>query len=186
MARRSQKEVEALATEAANMYEADMTPDAIAAELGVSVPYMYKLLKEQGIELKGSGGRRSIVDDLDDEAKELIIRVYQTREVSLASVLAEFHLSYNQMYTLLRKEGVDVREFVDNERDTKKQRMDIAVKMYEDGARLWLIEDETGIRQPELHKELHIRGIVLRRDRGKVSPPTGISRLDKVSDDPVP
>lgn len=186
MARRSQKEVDALATEAANMQAAGMPAEAIAAELGVSIPYLYKLYKQAGIELEPSGGRRSIVDDLDDEAKELIIRVYQTREVPLSSVLAEFGMSYNQMYTLLRREGVDIREFVDNERATRAMRMDIAVKMYEDGAKLWLIEDETGIRQPQLHNELHKRGITLRRDRGKVSPAVGVTRLDKVSDDPVP
>lgn len=186
MARRSQKEVEALATEAANMQAAGMPSEAIAAELGISVPYLYKLFKQEGIELEPSGGRRSIVDDLDDDAKELLIRVYQTREVPLSSVLAEFGMSYNQMYTLLRREGVDVREFIDNERETKKVRMDIAVKMYEEGARLWLIEDETGIHQPELHRELHKRGIELRRYRGKLRPTTGVGRLDIVSDDPAP
>lgn len=186
MVRRSQKEVDALATEAANMFAADMTPDAIASELGISVPYMYKLLKQQGVELQAGGGRRSIVDDLDDEAKELIIRVYQTREVPLASVLSEFGMSYNQMYTLLRREGIDIREFVDNEKKTKKLRLDIAVKMYEDGAKIWHIEDETGIRQPEMHKELHKRGVELRRERRALKPKTGVTRLDKVADDPVP
>lgn len=186
MPRRSHQQVEELAVEAANMFAASMPSDDIAEELGISVPYLYKLLKAQDIELAASGGRRSIVEDLDDDVKEEIIRVYQTREVPLSVVLAQYGMSYNQMYTLLRREGVDIRKFIDHERTTKKHRMDIAVQMYEDGAKLWLIEDETGIRQPEMHKELHIRGVALRRGSPSLRPKTGVGRLDKVSDDPVP
>lgn len=185
MPRRSKKQVEALAVEAANMYAAEMPPEDIAEELEVSVPYLYRLLKAQGVELDG-GGRKSIVESLSDGAKEVIIANYQSREVPMSAVLVEFGLSYNQLYTLLRKEGIDVRKFIDQERATKKLRMDTAVQMYEDGAKLWLIEDETGILQPELHRELHRRGVELRRARKPFRPETGVVRLDSVSDDPIP
>jgi lambda repressor-like predicted transcriptional regulator len=187
MKRRSKQQVEALAIEAANMYASDMPPSAIASELDISIPYLYKLLGEQGVELNG-GTRESVVDSLPDEVKEEIIRVYQTREISLSAMLAEYGLSYNQMYTLLRKENVEIRKFIADTEESRQKRMDLAVQMYLDGAKLWLIEDETGIHQPQLHAELHKRGVELRRARPAMSKrkKTGMSRLDKVTDDPLP
>ncbi len=185
MPRRTKKQVEELAIEAANMHQEKLSPEDIAEELSISVPYLYKLLKEQGVEL-GKAGRRSAVDMLDEEDKQVIIANYQSREIPMSAVLGEYGLSYNQMYTLLRKEGVEIRRHIDGERESKILRLNTAVQMYEDGALLWLIEDETGIHQPELHRELHKRNVTLRRARKSFKPKTGVTRLDKVANDPVP
>ncbi len=181
---RTADQVQELSIEVADMYDGGLAVKEIAAEVGVSVTYVYKLLEKQGVD--ATGVRGSFLDALDQEVIDEIVANYQSRTVPMSHLLEAHGLSYSNMYAILLSQGVSIRRHINKEEVTRKLRMETAVQMYIDGARLWLIKEETGIHQPQLHAELHKRNVKLRRENGVTRPLTGIVRHDRTGDDPDP
>jgi len=141
------------ASEVVAMYESGISISDIAKEFAVSQQTVRRVLKEQG--------------------KEIIRKVQQVDEAAIANaytegqpvplILSKFHVNYNRLYQILHAHGVELRKVTGKEADVI--RMNRAVELYEAGAPLWAIKEDTGVAQPALHAELHKRGVALRRPR---------------------
>lgn len=156
-----------------DMLDAGIPVGDIAEELGVTSARISQLVTQLG--LRGKVGRRSCLTELFPEDVESIVQRYISG-VSVAELIYEYGLNYNAFYKLLRQNNVELRSRGKTELQYHQERMDIAVRMYINGARLHTIFSETGIHQPALHRELHRRDVPLRR------PNYGRSRLQDVED----
>lgn len=145
-----------------SMVEGGMSSAAIAEELGVSPGRVSQLLSAMG--LSDSVKRKSSVTRLTEEDVQDAVAMYESG-APVAAIILKHGLNYNAFYKMLSTRGIEFRERSESGRETRKQRKDLAVKMYLKGISLAQIEIESGIRQPEIHRELHIRGIPLRRSR---------------------
>ncbi len=142
------------------MVEGGMSVTAIAEELELSASHVSKLISALG--LGDAKTRRTALSRLSPEDVQRIISLYLDN-APVGIICTDWGLSYNALYKLLGDNGVELRAHSVASTEVKNQRMDAAVRMYEAGARLYDIEEETGIRQPQLHRELHKRKIPLRK-----------------------
>jgi len=140
-------------TELLAMFDAGLNITHIAEELGMAPATVRKVLKEHG---RDTNRKAHEVDTVD------VLQMY-TQGVPTADILSKHNISYNTLYSIMRKAGIEPRtiktQYVANER---KQR---AIELYIAGVPIWSIKMETGISQPTLHDALHQQGIPLRRPR---------------------
>jgi transposase-like protein len=188
--KRTPEEIAELQEEATEMVKGGLSVAESASELGISETYLYQLLNRAGVKLPGWTGQRvTVLDLIADEVKEELVKVWLAKEMPVSVLLSRYGISYNTLYRILREQGVDVQAEVQVAEDMRAARMEQAIQMYLDGAKLWQIKAETGIHQPVLHAELHERGIELRRGnwkkrRGKGARDTNWSAL--AGTDPEP
>ena len=142
--------------EVLEMFDGGLNPSAIAQELNISEGTVRGVLKAHGRELPGH--KRS-TENVDTGA---VVEAYNG-DVPAREILVTFGLTYTKLYHILEEAGVPIRKVARAE--GKKRSMDEAVSLYEDGYPLYAIKEETGIAQPQLHAELHLRGVPLRRPR---------------------
>jgi predicted transcriptional regulator len=140
-------------TELLAMYDAGITISGIATELGMSTQTVRRVLQEHG---KDTSRKVKTIDEED------VITMYKQGE-PIPNILNEHGISYNAMYTILAKHDVTIRKVAGKE--VNEARIAKAVEMYQAGAPLWSIKQETGVPQPTLHAVLHQQGIPLRRPR---------------------
>jgi hypothetical protein len=148
-------------TEVVRMYQGGMSSADIALEMGVSAAAVRDVLEKAGLMLKA--GRKSAADGIDPEQRAELINKYLNEKIPAIQLTQEYELSWNAFYKILNEEQVPFRAMKQEDRIAREQRLDRAVAMYQGNARIWEIENETGIRQPVLHATLHRRGIPLRR-----------------------
>jgi len=146
--------------EVRRMVEGGMSVAAIAEELDVSSARISQLVHALG--LGDSVKRKSSLSRLTPEDIADAIAMYQDGQ-PVAAIIMKHKLNYNSFYKLLGDQGIEMRDRGPEGKDLRKDRLDLAVSLYERGISLYSIEVETGIRQPEVHRELHKRGIQLRR-----------------------
>jgi len=148
--------------EVIQMYESGLVVSDIADEMGVPKSAITEILREAGIIQKQ--GRKLSTSNLTEEERQEVIDSY-VNGTTAVSLIAQYGITWNALYRLLEEAGIPYKEYKQIERGARHQRLDRAVEMYQGGARLWEIQNETGIRQPVLHNELHRRGIPLRIKR---------------------
>jgi transposase-like protein len=165
--KRTADEIAEIQQEGVYMVQEGLSVAEAAAELGISETYLYQLLNRAGVELPGWRGNKTILSLISDEVKEELVAVWLAKEAPMSVLLNKYGLSYNMLYRILREQGVDVGGEIQAASDMRQERMEQAIKMYEEGAKLWQIKAETGVHQPVLHRELHMRGTELRRKRKK-------------------
>jgi len=159
--RRTGPQVDALVEEIVEMVQAGAPPTAIAEELGLSKVYVYDLMNRAGV--KPIAVKGSWIAELGDEVVAEIVNAYTKGEV-VRTILDKYELSYTKMYTILRHMGIEAREVIDQKQQSRRERLDAAVNLYEEGAPIHLITADTGIGQPQLHNELRARKVTLRRE----------------------
>lgn len=137
------------------MHDQGFSPVAIAEEIDVSETYVRNVLQEEGIDTS----RRITTLALKAEA---VVEAYQA-DKPVPDILAEFDITYARLYGILAEYDVPLRKVAHAQ--ARNIQMDQAVKLYEDGIPLHKITEETGIHQPQIHAELHKRGVTLRRPR---------------------
>jgi uncharacterized protein YerC len=142
------------------MLAGGMTVSAIADEVGVSIGYISRLLSAMG--LSGSATRKTVLTRLTDEERADAVEMYLRGE-PVAAIIIKYELNYNAFYRLITDQGVEMRERSPENRKIRNERLDLAMKLYQKGITLNQIEIETGIRQPEIHREVVRRGIPMRR-----------------------
>jgi DNA invertase Pin-like site-specific DNA recombinase len=142
----NEKEVEIV-----QMHAAGMKAPAIAVELEISVSAVRTVLRKT---------IKAVTRPALDE--DAIIQTY-TDGVPAGEILHVFSITYATLYRVLAAHDIKTRAAV-NAPGRSKQ-LEAAVKLYEAGAPLWSILQETGISQPVLHNELHRLGVSLRRPR---------------------
>jgi hypothetical protein len=131
----------------------------IAEEWGFSPQAIYTALREANIDVK-ERRNSSLLDE--DEAKNLVHRF----EVDLASPTAlakEFHMSLNKVYAVLEQYNVDIAKVKAENKRGSTLRIDTAVEMYQNGAKLREIKAQTGIYPAQLYTVLTERSIPIGR-----------------------
>lgn len=152
--------------EVLEMAQADppMTVPAIAQETGISVPTIYKMLSDAGVQPPQRVMTRTWDKLSAEQVKEFIER-YLDNEPML-DLLDEFDINHNQMYAMLRAN--DVKPRLRNMERAKAQSasMEHALALYQEtNLTVSEIVHETGVHQPQLHAEIRRREIPLRRPR---------------------
>lgn len=135
------------------MFDSNVDPASIAEELSISVTTVRTTLKAQGRELVRS--KRHPEETNIVNAYVLGDPVVQIRE--------KFNITHTMLYTILARNDVEIRKI--SEAEGKGNAMDHAVDMYIAGNPIWEIIQQTGVNQPTLHSELHVRGVAFRRPR---------------------
>lgn len=140
-----------------------LMPTDIARELSLSSQTVYNILSEAGLSgANVTNVRVSRATPLsDDEIGKLITRYVNDENVS--ELCDEFRISIPYMYDILRDHGVSTRQAAQQEQ--RQQKIDDAVTMYRNNEPLHRIHQATGISNFTLNRELHKRGIPLRRPR---------------------
>lgn len=138
-------------SEIQKMFEAGLTVEAIADELGVTTAKVKTLLKV----IEGGSPKKH-----DNE--DAIVEAYTSQE-DVPDILRKYKISYSKLYAILHRQNIPLRKSTESVH--ANQRLDRAIQMYEAGDPLWKIKSETGVHQPTLHSALHERGISLRRPR---------------------
>lgn len=164
--RRTPEQMEELRSNVSEMYHAGVSPYDIASELEVSIPYIYQLLKQMGVDTSVHYGQK-ILSKLTDKEKDDIIEMYRDLSISVSQILTKYDIRHTQLYNFLRMSGIETRTYSNSARNDRERRYDLAVQLYKEGASLHAIFDETGVHQPTLHKILHLRGVQLRREASR-------------------
>ena len=147
--------------EIVEMHSSGIGIGAIAAEMGVSTTTIRNVLKKYGQSTKQA---RSV-------ATEDIIAEDYVNGDPVPDILVRHGINHSKLYAILARHGIETRRAAAV--NGNKLRLDQAVQMYEDGASIYSITEETGIAQPTLHAELHKRAVKLRRPRGRISQGAG-------------
>lgn len=139
-------------TEIIEMFDSGMKIPAIAEEMQLSATAIRNILKKHD---------RSTITVRPIRDEESIVGKY-VEGVAIPTILAEYDLTYPVLYNILARHKIEPRRVTN--KNSRQQRFDTAVAMYQEGYMLWQIQNETGIAQPTLHAELHKRGVPLRRN----------------------
>ena len=146
-------------TEIVKMYESGIAVSAIAAELGKSQTYVYKLLAALGVMTK----ERSKVAQFNDEQRDDILMMYNEQEAPIAEILEKYDITYTQLYFFLKKCGVTPRGSRSKAPDEIRVLRDKhVVELYQGGAKIHEIVDETGLDTSRIYLILHKARIPLR------------------------
>jgi transposase-like protein len=153
---------EARKSEIVEMYKAKMEPSLIAAECDVAIETVYKVLRQEGVDLGDRFLRKWSPEQLDE-----IVTQYNSG-MAITEVCRTYDISgYQQLYEILRRLGIPPRTHSKAAITAKNEQLDRAIQMYLEGEPIWFIIEETGISQPKLHQTIHSRGIQLRRPQAK-------------------
>ena len=137
----------------------------IADEWDVTKDTIYRVLRETGAIEKGT--HSNMLDDWDETKLEAFRHDYYNEMMPIRDLAKKYGLKTKQsVYFILDKLGLTPRTMKSEQLEGRKMAMDHAVKLYDTtNLPIRLIVEETGVHQPDLHRELHSRGITLRRNR---------------------
>jgi hypothetical protein len=143
------------------MFGKGLSAGSISEELGINPSVVRSILVDAGKMEKQ--GRKLTTEGLTEEEVTQLLSEYTEGTVPPSQLITQYHITWNALYKLLDANNIPFREMRRDDKLARAVRLDRAVTMYQGGARLWEIENETGVRQPVLHSELHKRGVQLRR-----------------------
>lgn len=145
------------------MVQAGMPVANAAEEVGITTTHAYSLLRRAGIHL--NRGER-IKDRFTEEERQEIKEQYYTLHMRVIDICRRWGFgSEAPFYSFLRQMDWPPRTHLKEVVEGKVAAMEQAVQMYKDGVKLWKIVHETGVQQPKLHHQIHIRGIPLRQPK---------------------
>jgi len=127
----------------------------VAEEMGWSLGTIYKIRTENNI-------RGRLVDPLQGLDTDQIVEDY--RVMKNREVMAKHDISHRRLFIILELVGEPTKKNHPEHQAAQARAIDEAMQMYKDGELLWVIEADTGLTQPTIHKHLHLRGVELRRD----------------------
>jgi hypothetical protein len=134
------------------------TPDVIAQEVNISISTVYHILKDEG--LKAAHKSHGIGKERSDE----MCKKYVETQTPVSALLVEFGATHQQLYIALAERSIPTRALIFKEQVEKhgNVRMEKAIELYQQGCPGWKIDQETGVRPPDLYNEMHRRGLPLR------------------------
>lgn len=153
-----------LINDAVDMYNQGANIGTICQELGKSVTTVYQLLREGGIvpNRAQEGGPKLVTLVLPEEVVKRVVADYLA-DVSMAKITRDTELTINTVYKILRETNTPLRRGQDYQ-EVRHMRIEQAIRMYREGAKLIKIEMETGVQATQLYKELAKAGVQLRRE----------------------
>ena len=141
------------------MLQQGFSPQEVSEEAGWSIGTIYKIQRAEGIH----GRHLAAIEHVDQDA---FLQDYRGG-MRVVEVMTKYNLHSLAFYKLLTILGEPTRRRDPLNLEARKRQLDEAIAMYEQGFLIYEIESETGVAQPTLHKELHARGIPLRRPRDR-------------------
>lgn len=146
------------------MHGEGMPTQDIATELGLALTTTYRVL--QALDLKpNKPDTRTVVERMGPDNVAEFLERYEGEEPAI-QLIADYGITYPQMYELLEACGVEPRRRRNVNKDARAMQVEHALRLYmETDMTLAAIFEETGIHQPVLHREIHSRGVPLRRPR---------------------
>lgn len=147
-----------LYNEIVEMIKQGYTLTEISEEVGWATGTISKIRREAGF-------RGRIVDPLAHVDSDGLIEDYRKGEMTNLELAKKYQIRTQQIYKILSLYGEPVKRKDPTYQEARKLQLDDAVLMYEKGYLIWEITRETGVDQPTLHKELHLREVPLRRPR---------------------
>ena len=153
-----------MAAEIVDMYQKGVTTNDIATEMGVGIHTVWKVLRKADPERRVST-KQSLLDRFDVATLAAFMDDYYKKGLSLSDLVSKYDLSgHGSIYVILNASGNTPRQVTTEALVGRKLQIDHAVKLYEEGMKIWRIVEETGIDQPTLHHELHRRGVKMRKN----------------------
>lgn len=144
------------------------TVDDISEETGASASTVSRVLAilDTSSLTHESGLNTNEVGSLESATFVRIAQRYTNGDL-VNTICDEEKITIQQMYAVIREAGIETRsQSQDRER---AKRMEDAIRMYVAGSPLWEINTATEISTFALNREIHKRGIPLRRPRKLVS-----------------
>lgn len=142
-----------------------LMPADIAKELGLTTQLVYNVLNEAGMSAAVvTNIRQHRSTPLDSPAIDALIRRYQDGD-NVSKIAEDAEISIPFMYDILREHGISTRQAAQLE--GRQQAIEDACVMYKEGEPLWKINEATHVSNFTLNRELHKRGIPLRRPRSR-------------------
>lgn len=138
-----------------SLHEQQLTPYAIARELGISYSTVYKYLNDEGLtpNLKQSKG-------LEIE-KDLLKEYYEGKP--MLEITKKYKVSSTWVYNLLRRRKLEPRTIKNEYKEDRLKMINHALSLYQQtNLTVGAIVLETGISQPTIHKELRKRNMPFR------------------------
>lgn len=139
---------------------------AIAVETGLSVPTIYKILRHAGVLDDGPLPRH--LSSMNPVDLDSVIKAYISTTETVADIVDRFHITVQDLYTILREADIPVRSV--HQKTNAIKNLDKAIAMYtneDENFALWEIEQQTGVTAQRLNRQLHHLRIPLRRQRGR-------------------
>jgi transposase len=146
------------------MHEEGMLTQDIATELDLALTTTYRVLQSLGLK-PNKPDTRTVIERMGPDNVSEFLERYEGDEPAI-QLIADYGLTYPQMYELLEACGVQPRRRRNVNKDARAMQLEHALRLYANtDMTLAAIFEETGIHQPVLHREIHARGIPLRRPR---------------------
>lgn len=143
------------------MYLDGLEPYVIAEELDIGISTVYKYLNK----FKLLNRKSSI--SLDDQDR--ILKLWYDG-ISAKEIIRAYNLSHFVFYSFLMDCGIDISELRKSEYIVHDAIRERAVKMYKEGWKISAITKATGVNAMQLNRELHKRGVPLRRNNQIIMP----------------
>lgn len=143
---------------------AGLSPYEISQIHHIPEGQVISILREQGIPT----GRRygsSVADKFSAAQLDDIVADYKDFDMQVREVCQKWGLSHQQLLRLLDQLQIPRRINMSEYRLGSALRLQRAVQMYVDGAKMLEIYDETGVGSPTLYKELYQRKIPTRAQK---------------------
>lgn len=148
---------------------AGITLQMLAEEYDLALSTIYKILSAEGLVEKK---KRIMAEDRmgEETVESLMVDYYEEKMTiwNIAEKYGEFGITGPPaLYAMLRRLGKKPRRLEEEIKQSRRDAMTHAIQLYnETDIPIYTIVAETGVDQPSLHKELHRRGVTLRRVRG--------------------
>lgn len=146
-------------------YGDQVSSNTIAEELGVSNNAVRRVLEEHDMLTPSKRGSDAWEDRFDPALVEFLTERYYEGE-AMDQYLLDNNLTHGMWYGYLKRKNLTPRRLKVEHIQGRKAQLDHAVRMYKAGYQYWIIEKETGVRQPTLSKELRMRNVPM-RGKGK-------------------
>jgi hypothetical protein len=173
--------------EIVRMIRAQIPTVEIAKEMHASKWTVYAIAREHGLELTKMPSRMEMMQDME---VDLIIEDYAARGLPIHEITLEHEISVETLYELLAARGIPLRRTTRSESVARMMQYDRAIEMYKEGWAYAFIQEEVGISQPSLNKELRKRNVPLRgrghRGKHPLRKPDGSIYVDGVDEGTTP
>lgn len=140
------------------MYNGGMTGGAVAAEMGIDVTTVYKVLRRRGVPRRPSGaGSKYDVTAIVDAYLDIVV----DKGGKVQDVIDQFKVTHAQLYSWLRQYDIPLANQIKT--PAREERDQLAVEMYKEGWKIMEICAQLRIDAPQLYILLNRAGVPKRR-----------------------
>lgn len=140
----------------------------IADQLGLSVEVIDQIVSKINADLASTSDTPTTQTprtptNLNENQVNQIISAYLSG-AKVSTIVNAHQTSVSSVYRVLTSHGIPLRRQVQDAYIQSNTKLDEAMDMYYQGAKLWQIQAKTGIHQPTLHLAIHLAGLSTRQE----------------------